>query len=172
MRLLYQVGLSEHRKSVESISRDENDRKGFIFRYDRPRARYHDNINPEPLLLPFSPHINPSDQAITSEASLYVHFNQLIRATDQFVDNVSVRYFQGMHRYLPIISRTSFHNYRITLGTPFAGFSVLLMCICLITSSSKVGQRPVGRHALYFTTKSLLAQGQGSFSESHQWYDR
>ncbi|RYP54700.1 hypothetical protein DL769_010305 [Monosporascus sp. CRB-8-3] len=121
-----------------------------------------------------SPHTILLEPA-TSEANLYRQALQIICGTGQFVDDISARYFQGIHRYLPVTSRTRFHRSLITLGaTPSAGFSVLLLSICLATSSAKLGlrarnaanTRPVDRRSLHLATKSLLAQVQGFFPPS------
>ena len=105
------------------------------------------------------------------EDSIYRQVHQIIRETGQFVDDITARYFQGFHCYLPIISRTRFHRNLITLGTtPCGGFSVLLLSICLITSSPKLGRRtrsannprPADTQALHLATKSLFSRVQGA----------
>ena len=101
---------------------------------------------------------------------MYQEIHSLIRATGQFVDDISARYFQGFHHHLPIISRTRFYNNLITLGaTPTADFSVLLLIICLVTHTPALGHRPVHgavqsveRQTLYLNARSLLAQVQVS----------
>jgi hypothetical protein len=109
------------------------------------------------------------------EASLFIEVHRLIRATGQFVDDISARYFQSFHAYLPIVSRRRFHSSLITANTtPSAGFSVLLLSICLVTSSRKrepcIGSATntpaVDRQSLYLTTRSIIAQVQGLFPPS------
>ncbi|KAI4858494.1 hypothetical protein F4820DRAFT_442346 [Hypoxylon rubiginosum] len=119
----------------------------------------------------FSPSASP--QAIllepgATEANLYRQVLHLIRETGQFVDDISARYFQGIHRYLPVRSRTRFHKSLITLGAvPSAGFSALLLSICLATSSSRAtNTRPFDRRSLHLATRSFLAQVQVSFRPS------
>lgn len=41
---------------------------------------------------------------------LEIHVQSFIGSAGLDVDDVSVRYFQGIHRYIPIISRTRFHD--------------------------------------------------------------
>ncbi|KAF2229471.1 hypothetical protein EV356DRAFT_455759 [Viridothelium virens] len=118
----------------------------------------------------------PAEPTASSEAKLYLQVLGLIRETGQFVDDVSARYFHGVHRYLPIISRTRFHNNLITLGaTSSAGFSVLLVAICLASSSPELGRRTgyvsgeirqVTRRSLYLAARSLFAQVQACFRPS------
>ena len=105
---------------------------------------------------------------------MYPEVHGIIRATGQFVDDISARYFQGFHRHLPIISRTRFYNNLITLGaTPAADFSVLLLTICLITHAPALGYqsghgttRSIEQQSLYLTARSLFAQVQVSCSPS------
>lgn len=111
-------------------------------------------------------------QPATMETNLYLQVNRIIRTTGQFVDDITARYFQGMHRYLPVVSRTRFHDSLITLGsTPAPDFSVLLLSICLLTYSPTVAQsagqgvqgatQPVDqRQSLHLAARSLFAQAQ------------
>lgn len=105
-----------------------------------------------------------------SEASLYRQVLRLIAETHQFLDDITASYFQkGIHRYLPVISRTRFQGSLITLGAvPSAGFSVLLLAICLATSSALKPSRPsrAVRSTLYLAAKSICAQVQGSSAPS------
>ncbi|KAI0380803.1 hypothetical protein F5Y04DRAFT_91959 [Hypomontagnella monticulosa] len=103
-----------------------------------------------------------------TEANLYRQVLHLIRQTGQFVDDISARYFQGIHRYLPFSSRSRFHESLITLGViPSAGFSALLLSICVATSSLRSpNSRPFDRQSLYLTAKSFLAQIQASYPPS------
>jgi len=105
---------------------------------------------------------------------VYLEVHGIIRATGQFVDDISARYFQAFHRHLPVISRTRFYNSLITLGAaPAADFSVLLLTICLITHAPALGYqsghgatRSVEQQSLYLTARSLFAQVQVSCSPS------
>jgi hypothetical protein len=105
---------------------------------------------------------------------VYVEVHSIIRATGQFVDDITARYFQGFHRHLPVISRTLFYNSLVTLGAaPAADFSVLLLTLCLITYAPALGYRSphgvpgfVEQQSLYLTARSLFAQVQVSYSPS------
>lgn len=110
------------------------------------------------------------------EAALYNQVQTAIRTAGLFVDELSVRYFQGIHRHLPIISRARFHQDLTTLGsTPSADFSSLLLAICLISSCPAL-ERPahtsmhqishVDHSSLYLTARSLFAQVQALISPS------
>lgn len=75
-----------------------------------------------------------------NRSQAYHEVHSIIRATGQFVDDISARYFKVFHLHLPIISRIRFHNHLITLETvPAADFSVLIMAICLITHAPALG---------------------------------
>jgi hypothetical protein len=99
---------------------------------------------------------------------VYLEVHSIIRATRQFVDDISARYFHGFHSHLPVISRIRFYNNLITLGaTPAADFSILLLTICLITHAPALGYqsghgatRSVEQQSLYLTARSLFAQVQ------------
>lgn len=102
---------------------------------------------------------------------MYIEVHSIIRGTRQFVDDISARYFQGFHPYLPIISRTRFCNNLIRLGAaPAADFSVLLLTICLITHVPALGydqsgsrtSQTVQQQSIYITTRSLFSQAQVS----------
>lgn len=108
----------------------------------------------------------------TLEANLYREVLQLIAGTGEFVDDITARYFQtGLHRFLPVISRKRFQRNLITLGgVPPAGFSVLLLAICLSvstltspTSGAASVQQP---EALHLAAKSLCYQVQGACGPS------
>lgn len=104
---------------------------------------------------------------------MYLEVHGIIRATGQFVDDISARYFQGLHRHLPVISRTRFYKNLINLGAaPAADFSVLLLTICLMThkpvlaNQSPEATGSVEQQSLYLTARSLFAQVQVSCSPS------
>ncbi|KAF1964886.1 hypothetical protein BU23DRAFT_604518 [Bimuria novae-zelandiae CBS 107.79] len=155
-------------------------RKRLRCTYSTPHAQIESRVQvrhrvPPGPSLSDSSHHSPSPLVrfapAESVASLHVEIYRLIRSTGQFVDDVSARYFQGIHRYLPFISRARFYNSLITIGaTPSAGFSVLLLAICVIISSPAVGRAhretattpSFDRGQLHLTAKSLLAQIQAS----------
>lgn len=103
-----------------------------------------------------------------TEASLYREVLRLIGETHQFVDDITASYFRyGIHRYLPVISRTRFQRSLLTLGAvPSAGFSVLLLAICLNAPDAPILLSQEARRRLYLATKSICAQVQGSSAPS------
>ncbi|CAJ2511203.1 Uu.00g068280.m01.CDS01 [Anthostomella pinea] len=98
------------------------------------------------------------------KTNLYLQVNRMIRSTGQFVDDVSARYFQSVHRFLPFISRARFHDNLITLGAaPAADFSIILLSICLITHNSvtrTTWPEAADEREIYVSARSLFAQLQ------------
>ncbi|KAK8030428.1 hypothetical protein PG990_000162 [Apiospora arundinis] len=129
----------------------------------------------------------PPDVSIGPE-NLHRQVHQLIRASGRFVDDVSTSYFHGLHLYMPIVSRTRFHDNLVALcAIPSADFSVLLLSMHLVTldpfvrdrteknhrphdgaSSTTIGgsTKPDTQQSLYMTTKSLFAQVQSTVPPS------
>ncbi|KAL5046500.1 hypothetical protein BDW71DRAFT_64130 [Aspergillus fruticulosus] len=100
----------------------------------------------------------------TVEATVCREVQRIISFTGQYLDEVSVRYFQSIQWYLPIISRQRFHAHLLSFGTdPRADFSVLLLSMYMLTYSPDP-DRPDGRHVdpstLYLAAKSLFSQAQ------------
>ncbi|KAB8075810.1 hypothetical protein BDV29DRAFT_200685 [Aspergillus leporis] len=74
------------------------------------------------------------------DTTLYLQACRIIQKTNQFVDDISVRYFQGIYGLVPIISRKP-------------SFSALLLSICLVTYYPDIlpqRPQPVCRQSLYF----------------------
>jgi hypothetical protein len=105
---------------------------------------------------------------------VYSQVHGVIRATGQFVDDISARYFYGFHRHLPIISRSRFNNNLVSRkAAPTANFSVLLLAMCLITHAPALGYHSgqaaatsVEQKSIYLTTRSIFAQVQACCSPS------
>ena len=70
----------------------------------------------------------------TLDGIFHLRVCEIFRAYGKFVDDVTVRYFKGVHRWLPIISRSRFHDCLVgSQSSIVADFSVLLLSMCLIT---------------------------------------
>jgi hypothetical protein len=112
----------------------------------------------------------PASIPVAVETDLHLLVQHSIRASGLFVDDVSSRYFDGIHRYIPVISRPRFQYDLIGSGSvPSAGFSVLLLAMCLVHSSPTLrrsGQAAsqnflhVGYASLHLTATALFAQVQ------------
>jgi len=110
-----------------------------------------------------------------AEAALLRQMQDALRAAGLFVDDLTARYFQGIHRYFPIVSRPRFHSHLASLGTaPLADFTCLLVAMCLISSCPALERR--AKHAvppprsdqgtLYLTARSVYSQVQALVSPS------
>jgi len=93
---------------------------------------------------------------------LHLQVYRIIQATGQFIDDISVRYFQGIHRWFPIISRRRFHNHLVNSpASPTADLSILLLSICLITYyPSQTSAQLADQESLYLTARMLFAHVQ------------
>ncbi|KAK8047714.1 Zn(II)2Cys6 transcription factor [Apiospora saccharicola] len=124
-----------------------------------------------PLVIALSPTLTITPSVSTSAANLYQQVYHLIRASGSFVDDVSARYFHGLHLYVPVISRARFHDGLVTLGaTPTIDFSVLLLSLHLVTLAPPTPDRhrnggpndTSDDQSVYLATKSLFTQVQSS----------
>ncbi|PYH77564.1 hypothetical protein BO82DRAFT_344533 [Aspergillus uvarum CBS 121591] len=110
----------------------------------------------------------PTDgQTPTSASRLCTETQRLLGSMGLYLDEISVRYFQGIHAFVPIISRRRFHGRLLSFGAdPQPDFALLLLCMGLLTNSADpLGQlSPQRPHpsadevTLYVATKSLMAQ--------------
>ncbi|KAL4900404.1 hypothetical protein BDW74DRAFT_182733 [Aspergillus multicolor] len=128
--------------------------KGLQCQYQEPRLLGLDLV-PRPSL---------SETSSTVEATVCREVQRIISFTGQYLDEISVRYFQSIHWYLPIISRQRFHAHLLSFGTdPRADFSVLVLSMCMLTYDPDP-DRQDGKHVdsstLYLATKSLFSQAQ------------
>lgn len=149
-------------------------RKGLDCRYASTSPKGHSpgsSSRPSFLLtdsLPGVAPLGPPADAAAIDMSVYLQARRFVQSTGQFIDGISSRYFQGIHRHLPIISRKRFHDQLFHIGAfPPPGFSILLLTICLLTYHPKSlpqtttqSTPPVGRGSLYLSVKSLYSQVQ------------
>ncbi|KAH8432876.1 uncharacterized protein LDX57_010508 [Aspergillus melleus] len=147
----------------------KNLRCSFLPVSRREREKFQESY-PSSLDL-FSPQL--LNEPAAADANLYHRVLQIIHETGQFIDDLTAKYFQGPHHYLPVISRSHFQSNLITLGAvPSAGFSVLLLTVCLTASSTSkpkstahyVPPTHAKNRALYLATKALLSRVQSSNS--------
>ncbi|KAJ5876806.1 hypothetical protein N7455_000271 [Penicillium solitum] len=102
-------------------------------------------------------------------STLYLQIIRIIRLADQSVDDISMRYFRGIHTFIPVISPCRFHQEVLHSSTlPSATFSLLLLSMCLITYHPGLAESSsaIDHATLYLTTKSLYTQIQSSFPPS------
>jgi hypothetical protein len=109
------------------------------------------------------------DEPTNLHSIIYLQILRIIRSTGQTIDEICHRYFRGMHSFIPILSAPQFHEQLIHLAAfPSATFSVLLLSMALVTyhPGLVLPSSGVDHATLYFTTKSLYTQAQGSFANS------
>lgn len=103
----------------------------------------------------------------TIESALCIQAQRLLDTTGLYLDEISVRYFQGIHTFVPIISRRRFHTQLLSFGTSAkADFTLLVLCMALLIYSPDLDHSGAqGEHCVvdlthYVATKSLMAQAQ------------
>jgi Fungal specific transcription factor domain len=105
-----------------------------------------------------------------TDSTLYLQILRIIQATGQFVDDISARYFHGIHAFIPVVSRRRIHNHLVDFGAPPpASFSILLLTMCLITyhpEFASTDTESLDQETLYLATKTLFAQVQASLPPS------
>ncbi|KAL3456617.1 hypothetical protein BJX64DRAFT_270296 [Aspergillus heterothallicus] len=141
-------------------------RKGLQCHYRRPKAAVY-YARPEDGAPSYSglaevPDFNSvmrlSAAPTVREKTLSLQAQQIISTTGQYLDEISVRYFQTVHSYIPIISRKAFHASLITFGSAQQpDFALLMLIMGLLT------YRPIpdaDTTALYLSSRSLFLQAQ------------
>lgn len=108
--------------------------------------------------------IRPKDSSHYTSTDTIFHSQvcNVIRADGQYIEDVITKYFNGVHRWLPIISKKRFYDVlRSPQKTPTADFSILLLAMRLIIQHPSSDANIDGsREVLYLATKTLLAQVQ------------
>lgn len=104
------------------------------------------------------------------ESTLYLRVLSIIRTTSQHIDDITTRYFRGIHSFIPMLSRSRVNRYLDDHGAPPpAGFSILLLSMCLITYHPDLGTssaHSIDQETLFVTTKTLFGLVQASFPPS------
>lgn len=85
---------------------------------------------------------------------------RLIQSTGRHVDDVASQYFNGIHQWLPIVSRSQFHDSLIRPEPLSAKSSILLLSIYMIVCCPERGSQEAPIYSVYLSTKMLLAQAQ------------
>lgn len=100
------------------------------------------------------------------DSAIYLQTLRIIREAGQFVDEISARYFHGIHSFIPIVSRSRFHETLVNFGTPPpAAFSTLLLAMCLIThypEGYSQNTSSIDQSSLYMAAKTMFTQVQSS----------
>lgn len=97
----------------------------------------------------------------TADDVLYRQVHRIIQATDLSVHDISVRYFDTIHRWIPIISRNQFEGDLVSSRAPDLSILLLSMCLVAYQGSSRLSAPDV--KSLYLATKMMYAQAQTFF---------
>jgi hypothetical protein len=108
------------------------------------------------------------DEAISLDATLNLQVNRMMQATGFTFQEISERYFQGFHVWLPVICPTLLESTCSHYIVPPADISVLILAIYLIVlcppSASHRNPNEVGPEQLYVFVKMLASQVQAGIS--------
>jgi hypothetical protein len=138
---------------------------------------------PRPLLATLSPSIrlslllmnslsdafpsNPSGSKYpsigsTKDSIFHSLVSHIIRQDGHLFEDITTRYFSGVHKWLPIISRKRFHQKLVQFQSiPNADFSILVLTMRLITQHPSTDpDKEQDRETLYLATKTLFTQVQ------------
>lgn len=111
---------------------------------------------------------NKKHELATVHRTVHSQVCYIIRADGHYIHDITSRYFKGVHRWLPIISRKRFNKCLANFNDlPPADFSMLLLAVRLITQyPSKDSEKEQDREVLYLATKTLFTQVQSFVSSS------
>lgn len=100
--------------------------------------------------------------SVTLNADLSLEASRIIRASHQSIDDIGTRYFNGLHLWVPFLCPGRFQKDLVLFqSVPTADFSLLLLCMCLITyDPPQHHPPPIGHDTLYLNAKTLFTQIQ------------
>jgi hypothetical protein len=119
--------------------------------------------------LPSNPtDMNRKQELATTHSTIHSQVCHIIRADGRYIDDITSKYFKGVHRWLPIISKKRFNGRLKNFQTlPTADFSILLLTMGLITQHpSKDLEKERDLEVLYLATKTLFTQVQSFIPSS------
>jgi Fungal specific transcription factor domain len=113
-------------------------------------------------VLPSNFESKDSAASATSNSVFSSQIRHIIERDGKYIDDVVVRYFQGVHLWLPIISKKRFRDrFAHFQATPTADFALLLLLMRLIIQHpSPDPDMDQDREVLYLASKTLFAQVQ------------
>ncbi|PYH87815.1 hypothetical protein BO71DRAFT_436350 [Aspergillus ellipticus CBS 707.79] len=127
-----------------------------VWRSANPTTRTANPIHASPVPVPIPPLIQTPTP--TAPSTLCTQAQHLLKTTAPYLDEISVRYFQGIHSFMPIISRRRFHAQLLSFGAlPQTDFALLLLCMAQLPSIPDPAA-PSTLQTRYLSIKALLAQ--------------
>jgi hypothetical protein len=166
---------TSYRSAVDNVAREErvwtaDGSPAFSTAASSTRERNSTSALTDPLSDITSDILSPNNLQISDEVDrrVYSQVLRIIEGTGLYVDDVTSRYFNGIHKWLPVISRPRF-NRRILAdqGSPSAASAILLLSITLISQPPPSDStREDNLNAMYLSAKMLFAQVQVSVPSS------
>ena len=106
-----------------------------------------------------------TDERVALSELLYYQVSRVIQLANLSLRDVTDRFFEGFHRWLPVISPQNFCKTIIDLheGAPNPDFSILLLAMCLIILRplpSTLPKSTICLKSLYVTVRLSFAQVQ------------
>ena len=113
-------------------------------------------------VLPSNFESKDSAASATSNSVVSSQIRHIIERDGKYIDDVVGRYFQGVHHWLPIISKKRFRDrFAHFQVTPTADFALLLLLMRLIIQHPSLDpDTDQDREVLYLASKTLFAQVQ------------
>lgn len=104
--------------------------------------------------------ISSSHDTLSLDATIPLEVLRIIEATHSSIEHFSKRYFSGLHLWIPFYCPDRFGKDLVQFNAaPTAQFSLLLLCMCLVTYAPPEHTTPLVSHeALYFHAKTLFTQ--------------
>ena len=104
--------------------------------------------------------LNPT----TLNATIPSQVLQIIQTTHQSIDEITTRYFNGLHLWIPFLDSAQFHKDLLeSHSLPTPDFSILLLSMCLLTYDPTPNHPlPIDHDTLYLHAKTLFTQTQVS----------
>ncbi|ORY03675.1 hypothetical protein BCR34DRAFT_591505 [Clohesyomyces aquaticus] len=106
--------------------------------------------------VPYASVLDPRDL----DAALSLEVLSIIHACHSSVEDMSMRYFEGLHLWIPFLCPSYFRRELIQFQSePTAEFALFLLSICLLTyDPSQRYPPPTGHEALYLQVKMVFTQ--------------
>ncbi|KAH8691638.1 hypothetical protein BGW36DRAFT_55389 [Talaromyces proteolyticus] len=97
----------------------------------------------------------------TVDDLLYRQVYRIIQTTGLFLDDITIHFFQSIHRWIPIISRSRLQETLVGNCCPWpADLSILLLTMCLVVYQDTSEPSTPDVETLYLSTKMLFAHIQ------------
>ncbi|KAJ6136269.1 hypothetical protein N7512_001429 [Penicillium capsulatum] len=115
-------------------------------------------------------HSLPSHTQMPLDGVLHTHVSHVLHISQLPLAEVSGRYFDSFHHWLPVISRELLHGVSSMHGDgyPPADYSLLLLALCLVTlnPSDDITTQAMSPQTLYLEVRMLFTQVQAMINTS------